>query len=276
MSKIGLLTGIPRSGTTLCCSLLNQVTGTIALHEPINPSNLNLNKHNALDILSKEIFAKQRAIKEGLPFENGDSKNLKVSNPIDDATDNKHKIRKQVSKRGLITVPSFKGTEFNLFIKQNALFTAYLAELTKRFSVLCIVRNPVQVMLSWWSVDLPINKGYLPAGQKNSVELDQSLQGLNQFQRQCQIYTWFCRQFVNNPVNYLKYEDLVKNQATDLFSLLELRGNLPNVSLSFQKRVFQDDVLSKLSEYADLLLNLDCQNIYSKEEIKHSLDSELT
>ncbi len=32
-----ILTGIPRSGTTLVCYLLNQLPNTIALHEPYNP-----------------------------------------------------------------------------------------------------------------------------------------------------------------------------------------------------------------------------------------------
>src|SRR4051812_14424558 len=32
-----IITGIPRSGTTLTCYLLNQLPNTIALHEPYNP-----------------------------------------------------------------------------------------------------------------------------------------------------------------------------------------------------------------------------------------------
>ena len=31
-----LITGTPRSGTTLLCSLLNKVPDTVALHEPMN------------------------------------------------------------------------------------------------------------------------------------------------------------------------------------------------------------------------------------------------
>ena len=32
-----VLTGPPRSGTTLCCNLLNKLPNTAALHEPIRP-----------------------------------------------------------------------------------------------------------------------------------------------------------------------------------------------------------------------------------------------
>ncbi len=32
-----ILTGIPRSGTTLICYLLNKIPNTVALHEPMGP-----------------------------------------------------------------------------------------------------------------------------------------------------------------------------------------------------------------------------------------------
>ena len=32
-----VLTGPPRSGTTLACHMLNKLPGTVALHEPIPP-----------------------------------------------------------------------------------------------------------------------------------------------------------------------------------------------------------------------------------------------
>ena len=37
---ITLITGVPRSGTTLCCNLLNQCDNVVALHEPIDPQKL--------------------------------------------------------------------------------------------------------------------------------------------------------------------------------------------------------------------------------------------
>ncbi|GBL04167.1 hypothetical protein KUL10_14730 [Glaciecola sp. KUL10] len=54
MPGIKLITGIPRSGTTLCCNIINQQANTIALHEPIDPSSVTV-KENVIETLDKKL-----------------------------------------------------------------------------------------------------------------------------------------------------------------------------------------------------------------------------
>ena len=48
-----ILTGIPRSGTTLTCHLLNKLPQTVALHEPMNVSQFS--KLESRDVICQEI-----------------------------------------------------------------------------------------------------------------------------------------------------------------------------------------------------------------------------
>jgi broad-specificity NMP kinase len=62
--SIKLITGIPRSGTTLCCKLLNQRADVVALHEPINPGAMpqSYTAKEALDSIVVQIGQFDRAI----------------------------------------------------------------------------------------------------------------------------------------------------------------------------------------------------------------------
>jgi hypothetical protein len=52
-----LLTGLPRSGTTLMCHLLNKLPHSVALHEPMDPSRLG-------GLPMDEVLARVRAFLE--------------------------------------------------------------------------------------------------------------------------------------------------------------------------------------------------------------------
>ena len=52
-----LLTGVPRSGTTLCCYLLNQYRNTVALHEPINPSDFSESREDAIKLIAEFAYS---------------------------------------------------------------------------------------------------------------------------------------------------------------------------------------------------------------------------
>ena len=57
-----ILTGIPRSGTTLTCHLLNKLPQTVALHEPMNVSQFSkLESHKAICQEIKKFFQEARA-----------------------------------------------------------------------------------------------------------------------------------------------------------------------------------------------------------------------
>jgi hypothetical protein len=82
--SIKLITGIPRSGTTLCCKLLNQRVDVVALHEPINPGALapSASGVEAVDGIVQQIAQFDLAIEQGLPFTHGDKGGLSIDNPV--------------------------------------------------------------------------------------------------------------------------------------------------------------------------------------------------
>ena len=104
---------------------------------------------------------------------------------------------------------------FTLVIKHNALFTALLPELREVFPVYGIVRNPLSVLASWNSVDLPVNNGRIPAGEMFDPELAQLLTDTpGRIERQLHILEWFCARFARDlSASILRYEDFVKAPA---------------------------------------------------------------
>jgi hypothetical protein len=114
----------------------------------------------------------------------------------------------QVSER-------INSSDFTLVIKHNALFTGLLPELVERFPVFAIVRNPLAVLASWNSVDLPVNQGRIPAGELYSPELRVLLDSTSdRILRQLHILEWFCRRFVAYiDASILRYEEFVCDPA---------------------------------------------------------------
>jgi hypothetical protein len=272
LGNIKLITGIPRSGTTLCCKLLNQRADVVALHEPINPGDMPLTftRSDAVHSIVEQIAHFDRAIKQGLPFTHGDKGGLAIDNPIGDAT--KGGVRQVVAKRGQIQLPAREKNSYELIIKQNALFTALMPILVSQFQMVCIVRNPIDVLLSWLTVDLPINRGHIPAGERFDVKLKSSLVGLNRLHRQLVIYQWFMTTFLDSGLPIVRYEDVIQsngNRLDDALALIPINRD----RLIKQKRTFGADTLQKLLSIETDLLNLQCGDLYSKDDIASALNN---
>ena len=170
----------------------------MALHEPIDPSAMptSATSGEAVDTIAKQIVQLVKAIEQGLPFSHGDKGGLTIDNPIGKSL--KDGVLQVVAKRGQIQLPAREKDSYWLVIKQNALFTALLAELSLRYPMVCIVRNPVDVLLSWMTVDLPVNRGHIPAGERFDARLKSSLQGEDCLSRELIIYQWFMGGFLSS------------------------------------------------------------------------------
>jgi hypothetical protein len=266
------LTGIPRSGTTLCCKLLNQRDDVIALHEPINPSELphSMSNQSVATYIGAQINRLEKAIQEGLPFPHGDKGGLQIDNPVGETS--QFGIRRVVAKRGAIQIAPRPAGSYQLLVKQNALFTALLPELKEHYQMMCIVRNPIDVLLSWLTVDLPINRGHIPAGERFDAKLKSSLVGLNRLQRQLVIYQWFMTTFLDSGLPIVRYEDVIQTNGQMLDDAL---GLLPinRESLVKQERSFNSATLHTLLSIKTDLLNLQCGGLYSKDDISSALSN---
>lgn len=221
-----LITGVPRSGTTLACKLLNSVSDVVALHEPILPTNIRNQSHAiAVEDISHSISKLANSLLEGKAIEHGDKERLVLDNPISEESYSEKGIRKLSAKRGLLKIPKIC-SDTQLFIKQNAMFTALVPTLNQKFEVIAIIRNPVDVLTSWMTVDLPVNRGRIPGGERFNAELASYLESqVPIIDKQVHIYHWFVKQYKAAGVKVLKYEDIVTTGGEALFQALELEAS---------------------------------------------------
>ena len=77
------------------------------------------------------------------------------------------------------------------------MFAALVKELSAEFNVIAIVRNPIDVMTSWMSVDLPVASGRIPGGERFCLTLKKRLDTISTtIDRQIFIYHWFIKQYL--------------------------------------------------------------------------------
>lgn len=208
-----LLTGLPRAGTTLSCHILNSCPNTLALHEPMTPGEFV--PADGVDAALARItrFAattREQVLHEGRAL--SQQKDGAVpENPVA-AQAVQGGLRPMDVSLGFIDVRE-RGlkNDFNLIIKHNALFSALLPELAQAFPVYAIVRNPLAVLASWNLVDLPINKGRIPAAEQFDPVLKSALDSIpDALDRQLYILEWFCVRYCRYLQDrWLRYEDFV-------------------------------------------------------------------
>ena len=164
-----IITGLPRSGTTLAAAVIDQAPDSLCLSEPDGHLDLMSRAASAEDFvtsLCEEFDAVRRTIlgggsvldrrrADGAPITNY------FSDPLPDGRREAVFATRGVSRSGL-------SVDFVLGVKHNALYAAVLPEIVNsgRFRVIAIVRDPIAVLMSLQTLDLPISRGRLPAGER--------------------------------------------------------------------------------------------------------------
>ena len=126
---------------------------------------------------------------------------------------------------GEIQVGKPLSADFTLVVKHNAAFTALLGVLVERFEAYAVIRNPLAVLASWNSVELPVRHGRLPAGERLDTELKRRLDGEpDRLARQIMLLDWMLGIFasVMPPDRIIRYESLVESQGQSLAELTRL------------------------------------------------------
>ena len=166
-----ILTGPPRSGTTLCCHLLNKLPDVVALHEPMQrvmfPS-----KKEALRNIPNFFFQMREMIKnDGKAVSR--VKNGKIPpNPFEE----KSKNRRSIVKKGEFYIDKdLDQQNFSLVIKHNAHFSFLLEELVNDFECFAIIRNPLAVVASWNTIKAPVSEGNLKVLKGLDPQLEKKL-----------------------------------------------------------------------------------------------------
>lgn len=208
-----ILTGIARSGTTLSCSLLNKLPQCVALHEPMNPGELvGLGFPDEYMARIGSFYATQRASLLGSGTAVSKARDGRVpDNPFDTAPAAAG-LRSSIVANQEVDFGKSLQPGFRLVVKHPNLFTATLATLLARYACYAVVRNPLAALLSWHSIQAPVNDGRLPYGEAFDARLKSELAAeSDRLARQLIILKWYFSHYSSllPRSNVIRYEDLV-------------------------------------------------------------------
>lgn len=261
-----ILTGPPRSGTTLACFLLNKVANTVALHEPMN---LRMFPDRETGVQSIAAFfqeMRQSLLANGMALAKVSGDKI-PDNPFQRTEGGQ---RLSIVQKGAVHFDKPLTDDFHLVIKQNAHFTFLLDQLSKQYPCFAIIRNPVSTIASWNTIQAPVARGNLTVLKTLRPVLYEELERIPQLiNRQVRLAheLFACyRQLPSQQV--IRYESMVESgggilgqiiaEATGLNETLESK-NRSNIYPQKLVEVIKTELLSFDGAYWDF---------YSKAEVE--------
>ncbi len=272
MKSNNLITGIPRSGTTLITSLIADNHKAVVFSEPEWLKSIRLSS-----VTSKEFTKELMNQISSLRTDIDQNKPLKLK--INKATQKTPTNYYQRDKSGeVITIKNeecvYLEKEFAkhpFYIKSNAQFTACLSDLiqSNAFKIYCIIRNPISCIMSWRSLKIPVSYGNMKIAEKYSTTFSDFTSGSTDLlHKQVLIIDWFYREFFNQSesVEIIKYEDLLTdtqgiisqitgNQSPNIDKLVS--GNKNKYYDHSEKQLIQDCLIKYGHHYKKFYENLD-------------------
>lgn len=253
-----LVTGLPRSGTTLACELLNLVPDVVALDEPMNRLMLTQEVTDtaapgrrkgrlpwsgarsaaspppgvAADLVADNIgrfldLTRTSIADRGMALTRHVEGRVLGSKVAD--TYGEGGLRGRLFARGEIHVDKPLSPTFVLAVKHNSAFAAVLPQLVKRFSVTAIVRNPLSIISSWQTVPFPVQRGHASIAEVLDPELELALARIDdRVDRQFFLLSWFFRHFRDELPGdgCLRYEDIVASNGAALAAVVPRAADL--------------------------------------------------
>ena len=263
-----ILAGVPRSGTTLCCNLLNKLPNVVAITEPMNHAAPRFrDKRHDHHALAKEMqtyfnMARRRALNDGeivTKHEGGVVPDNGFGSPSDQGREN-------TMERGPISITKPLGNDFALIIKEPNFFMSLLPALNEQFSAFAVVRNPVATICSAMSIsgnsphDEPpqvpedYGEGWMPAHFRYGPGLREyaaRATDLLDFRLRVADYTYERIGSSLHAGRIIRYEDLVASGGRELAKIhpaaSELNESLSSRNLSdTYNRELMSEVVSRL------------------------------
>jgi len=216
-----ILTGIPRSGTTLTCNLLDKVSNVVALHEPMDVGfAVGATKQKICTKISTFFFNSRNSIlNEKKVLTKHASGKLLDNTWSNEINENGLRIYIEGIEISFLQIEKNLTDDFILCIKHNGLFTLLLNELNTIFDSYAIVRNPLAILASWNSVNHPLSNGHLPVAESVDHELSQKLEAMSdKFDRQFYILSWFFNHYKKTlpAEKIIRYEDIISSGGSAL------------------------------------------------------------
>jgi hypothetical protein len=215
-----LLTGLPRSGTTLICACLNELPDCIALVEPMTlPTPGDIPRlMGAIDAFIADT--RKRALTEGKTRTKTTENTLAFTNTFAEPT-REGVLRREVTSISDVAINKQLTPDFALFIKYPNLFMAVWEQLQERFPVYGVVRHPLAVLASWQTVDTYVRDGHVPVVEAYVPALKRELAAIAApLDRQLVLLRWYFGNFDAFPrKRVIRYEDLTADPAGTLAQL---------------------------------------------------------
>ena len=219
-SRNVILTGPPRSGTTLTCHLLNKVPNMVALHEPVQ-------LHEMVGLADDQIVAYLDGwfVETRHGIEQTGSAPSKVENGK--VPDNPYgglgadgKTRVARVSHGMLDIGRPLTDSFLLAIKHPAAFTSLLPLLVRHWSCFAVIRNPLATIMSWNSLEeLPVRTGRLPMAESFDAGFKAALDSMPiVHDRQLHILDWCFERYRTclSPERVIRYESIIESGGTAL------------------------------------------------------------
>ncbi len=249
-----IITGIPRSGTSYLCKLLDSVEDTIVLNEPDEARwvTSDSSKLWRLGVFYKIIRAK---IYNGKAIKNK-TNNGKI---IEDTS-----IMDNIS----YMIPKVRNTDFMLITKNTLAYLAVLPQIIKEYPqmpIIACIRNPIDTISSWKKnfphlrcvkfEDFPsdINKNYLL--EINQLQKIKDIESEKDFEiKRALLWNYLAGILERNKENIIliKYEEFVQNPNSEIAKVSEkypefrLKYNFPKSKIRSNKKVLHGDEIEKI------------------------------
>jgi hypothetical protein len=224
-----VLTGLPRSGTTLTCHLLNQLPDTLALHEPMSVDFGALGSRAQMCDAVAGFFDETR--RSALADGTVQTKHIGGKLPVDPVSDQYSEggLRSTLATIGRVRIDKALAADFLLVVKHPAAFTALLGDLVTRYPCYAVIRNPLSILASWNSIAVPVQGGHAPAAERIDAELARSLAAIgDRVARQLHLLSWFYEKYDRLLPRgaILRYEDTVASEGRSLATITPLAERL--------------------------------------------------
>ncbi len=255
-----LVSGIPRSGTSLVTNILSKTANTISFSEPRFIQGIKAKSNHADEVagyLSQMIQNLRNDIQTGRPVE------LRVHKDTAQPLDNYFNRTREVDGTVLIknnstyqevALPKTRHTD-KFVIKNNLLFTACMESLVKRFDMLFVIRDPIATLGSWNSLDIPVSRGVVKSGMKFSPSLKKMVDGSSLLERQIQIFDWFCYQYrsLENNACVVQYETLIERPDEQLKPYLASKNKITGLKNMNNNVFYSNDLKAEIINKINLM-----------------------
>lgn len=291
-----LIAGVPRSGTTLACELLNLVPDAVALDEPMKtrslagraqrendgkdpetgaePERRALDKQLICDDIDRFLEQTRASIAEsGTAFSkqvDGRVSGGKFSDQYDG------ELRTSLESKGEILIDKPLTGDFLLVIKHTGAFTALLDALVERFRVYATVRNPLSIISSWQTVPFPGREGHHPLAEEIDPGLAGELAGIgDRLERQIHLVGWFFGRYraLLAPEQVIRYESIVETGGGALSAIAPGAAALDEPLQSRNRASVYDH--AEMRRLGERLLETDGAywDFYAKESVMELLEA---